>query len=62
LNTSGRKIKEILRRDFPGLYLLCDNEANKAKVADALKVAWERVPHELTDRLINSMPRRLAAM
>lgn len=55
-------MKEILRRDFPGLYLLRDNEANRAKVADALKVAWERVPQELIDRLIDSMPRRLAAV
>jgi uncharacterized protein Yka (UPF0111/DUF47 family) len=57
-----KKIKEILRRDFPGLYLLLDDEANRAKVAGALKVAWERVPHELTDMLIDSMPRRLAAV
>jgi transposase len=34
-----KKMKEILRRDFPSLYLLKDSEANRAKVADALKVA-----------------------
>ncbi|SPQ17983.1 cfc5a8f4-dac1-4dd6-82b6-ad4bda0bf72b [Thermothielavioides terrestris] len=55
-------MKEILRRDFPGLHLLKDTEANRAKVADALRAAWERVPQDLIDRLIDSMPRRLQAV
>ncbi|SPQ23230.1 9187ef6b-60d4-43ae-921b-b90d4690428a [Thermothielavioides terrestris] len=57
-----KKMKEILRRDFPGLHLLKDTEANRAKVADALRAAWERVPQDLIDRLIDSMPRRLQAV
>jgi hypothetical protein len=52
----------ILRRDFPDLHLLSNNDANIAKVEAALKVAWDRVPQALIDRLIDSMPRRLRAV
>ena len=55
-------MKEILRKDFPGLYLLKRNAENTAKVEKALRVAWDRVPQDLIDRLIRSMPRRLAAV
>ena len=55
-------MKEILCKDFPGLYLLKNNEVNRAKVAEALRIAWEKVPQELIDRLIDSMPRRMAAV
>ncbi|KAK4244632.1 hypothetical protein C7999DRAFT_43736 [Corynascus novoguineensis] len=57
-----KKMKAILYRDFPGLHLLKRNDVNIAKVAEALKVAWERVPQELIDRLVDSMPKKLAAV
>lgn len=37
-------MNEILRRDFPDLYALKNNDANIAKVEEALLAAWERVP------------------
>lgn len=57
-----KKMKKILRRDYPGLYLLKKNEANIAKVEGALKDAWNKVPQDLINRLIQSMPRRLATV
>ena len=57
-----KKMKDILRTDFPGLHTLKNNSQNIAKVEDALKVAWERVPQALIDKLVDSMPRRLAAV
>ncbi|RDW79716.1 hypothetical protein BP6252_04354 [Coleophoma cylindrospora] len=54
-----KAMKAILRKDYPDLHLLKDNKENRQKVAEAIKVAWQAVPQELIDRLINSMPKRL---
>jgi hypothetical protein len=37
-------------------YLLKHNQLNRAKVAGALKVKWERVLQELIDQVIDLMP------
>ena len=55
-------MKDILRREFPGLSSLKRNDGNIQRVEEALRVAWERVPQALIDRLIESMPRRLQAV
>ena len=55
-------MKGILYRDFPDLHLLKNNKENITVVEGALKVAWERVPQALIDRLIDSMPRRMEAV
>jgi hypothetical protein len=55
-------MKAILRRDFPDLHLLTNNDANAATVEEALKVPWERLPQDLIDRLIDSVPWRLEAV
>ena len=57
-----KKMKDILRREFPGLSALKRNDENIQRVEEALRVAWERVPQALIDRLIESMPRRLQAV
>jgi rhamnose utilization protein RhaD (predicted bifunctional aldolase and dehydrogenase) len=39
-----KKMKEILRKDYPYLYLLKDNKENRLRVAEAIMEAWWRVP------------------
>jgi len=57
-----KAMKAILRKDYPELATLKDNEENRAKVDKALQVAWWAVPQDLIDRLIDSMPRRVEAL
>jgi len=57
-----KKMKDVLHRDFPALHLLKNNTTNIATVEAALKVAWERVPQALIDRLVDSVPSRLEAV
>jgi len=57
-----KALKSKIRRDYPDLHTLTDNEANRAKVAEALKASWRALPQALIDKLISSMPRRVAAL
>ena len=57
-----KKMKDILMRDFPGLSELTDNEANIVLFHRALRECWERVPQAFIDGLVESVPRRLAAV
>jgi hypothetical protein len=41
---------------------LKDNQADIATLKLWIREVWEAVPHELIDRLILSMPRRLQAL
>ncbi len=55
-------MRSYLGTSIASNYLLKHNELDRAKVAGALKVRWERVPQELIDQVIDLMPRRLAAV
>ena len=57
-----KKMKEILYRNFPDLCRLGANEGNIEVFINALKTAWNRVPQALIDRLIDSMPARVAEL
>lgn len=57
-----KKMKEILYKDFPHLCFLTGSEVNIQEFVAALKVAWERVPQALIDRLIDSMRERVAEL
>jgi len=55
-------IKAILKLKYPHLSSLSDNVANRAMVIAALKAVWWVVPQAMIDRLVESMPRRVAAL
>jgi hypothetical protein len=57
-----KKMKEILYRDFPDLVYLTGSEVNIQVFVTALKEAWQRIPQALIDKLINSMPNRVAEL
>jgi hypothetical protein len=57
-----KKMKEIVYRDFPDLVYLTGTQVNIQVFVDALKEAWKRVPQALIDKLINSMPNRVAEL
>lgn len=49
-------MKGILCKRFRGIYSLLDNEPKRARVANALKVALERVLQGLIDSLVDPRP------
>jgi hypothetical protein len=55
-------MKAILRKMFPDLYLLKNNQENRARVVEAVKATWWAIPQDLIDSLIESMPRRMKAV
>ncbi|KAL8386574.1 hypothetical protein RB599_010757 [Gaeumannomyces hyphopodioides] len=57
-----KKMKETLRRDAPDLHKLGSSEADQARFEAALKSAWDAVPQAFIDGLIDSVPRRVAAL
>ena len=57
-----KKMKEILYKEFPELAYLTRSEVNTEIFIAALKKAWERVPQSLIDRLIDSVPDRIAEL
>ena len=58
----SKATKSILRRLYPELWRLKDNEENRAVEIEALKVVWQAVPQELIDKLLDSMTRRVEAL
>jgi len=57
-----KKMKDILYRDFPHLCKMTGSLENIEEFKAALKVAWGRVPQAFIDGLIDSVPRRVAAV
>ncbi len=57
-----KAMKAILRKMFPDLHLLKNNQENRARVTEAVKAAQWAVPQDLIDSLIESMPRRIKAV
>jgi transposase len=57
-----KAMKGILHREHPNIKDLKKNEADIRTLKGWIKEAWEAVPQELIDRLIRSMPNRLAAL
>lgn len=57
-----KRFKDILRRDFPKVHTLPDNEVNRTAFHTALKAAWDTMPQDFIDGLIDSMPRRAEAV
>lgn len=55
-------MKEILYKDFSELVFMTGSEVNIQVFVDALKEAWRRVPQSLIDRLIASVPDRVATL
>ncbi|KJZ68019.1 hypothetical protein HIM_12591 [Hirsutella minnesotensis 3608] len=57
-----RALKQELITQCPHLQDLKANAASIAELEEKLKLAWDALPQDLFDRLIESMPRRLAAV
>jgi transposase len=57
-----KALKAEMYKKFPNLYALKRNELDIAKFKEMLRIAWNAIPQELIDRLINSIPRRLKAV
>ena len=57
-----KALKGKLLELFPGLYFLTNNKASIEKLKEYLKIAWNSIPRDLIRRLIESLPRRLAAV
>jgi transposase len=53
--------REIIRR-HPDLELMGESEADWQALREAIKEAWNRIGEELLQSLVDSMPRRLAAV
>ncbi|KJZ68152.1 hypothetical protein HIM_12456 [Hirsutella minnesotensis 3608] len=57
-----KALKDKLGAICPHLHEFRKNEASIAKLTEYLHLAWEALPQDLVDRLIDSVPRRLAAV
>ena len=57
-----KALKAKLIQIFPELQELKNNEASIARLKCCLKTAWEEIPQELIQKLIDSLPRRLTAV
>ena len=57
-----KAMKSILYWEHPNIKDLKNNEADIRRLKGWIKEAWEAVPQELIDRLIRSIPNRLAAL
>jgi hypothetical protein len=55
-------MKGILYREHLNIKDLKNNEVDIRRLKGWIREAWEAVPQELIDRLIHSMPNRLAAL
>lgn len=55
-------LKKNLRTLFPELWSLKQNCVDIAKFKECLHTAWEAIPQSFIDKLIEGMPRRLAAV
>ncbi|EAQ83841.1 hypothetical protein CHGG_07812 [Chaetomium globosum CBS 148.51] len=55
-------LKKNLRTLFPELWCLKQNCVDIAKFKECLHTAWEAIPQSFIDKLIEGMPRRLAAV
>ncbi|KPA35671.1 transposase [Fusarium langsethiae] len=56
-----KQLKLNIRKMFPHLNLLKNNEVDKAKLIECIKLAWAAITSEQINRLIDSLPRRLDA-
>lgn len=57
-----KAMKGYLHRAHPEIHLLKKNKEDIQQLKAWIKEAWLAVPQELIDRLIQSMPNRLAAL
>ena len=57
-----KAVKTELRRLYPDMHLLKDNEAHLQRFCSAIKEAWEKVAQVAIRNLINSIERRLRAV
>ena len=55
-------LKDKIRALFPHVRDLKDNEADKAEFKRCVKLAWEAIETPVIQRLVSSLPRRLAAV
>lgn len=55
-------LKRRLRRDFPHLHDLKDNEADRAEFIRCITIAWAAIPQAQITRVIDSLERRLKAV
>lgn len=55
-------MKDILKRDFTALYRLGNSEGAFEESKSALNAAWVEIPQEKIDSLVDSVPRRVAAL
>lgn len=56
-----KQLKLNIRKMFPRLDLLRNNEVDRAKLIECIKLAWAAITPEQINRLIDSLPRRLNA-
>lgn len=56
------RLKRTLYRMFPELSKLKGNTADIAKFKECLQIAWEAIPQSFINTLLDSMPRRVAAV
>jgi hypothetical protein len=52
-------LKYNIRKMFPRLDLLKNNEVDRAKLTKCIKLAWEAITEDQINTLIDSLPRRL---
>lgn len=57
-----RALKLNLKTMFPHLEFLKDNQADRDELIRCLHLAWAAIPLNLITKLIESLPRRLAAV
>ena len=57
-----KALKANIRKMFPHLEELKDNEADREELIKCLKKAWDAITPEQITTLIDSIPRRLAAV
>ena len=55
-------MKRYLQKTFPDLWTLKKNQLDIEKFTACLEEAWGAVPQAFVDGLIDSLPRRLAAV
>src|SRR5262249_15042686 len=55
-------LKRAIRRKYPHLRHLKDNELDRAEFIECAKVAWAEIPQGALRGLIESMPNRLRAV
>jgi hypothetical protein len=55
-------LKRSLNKNHPDLFTLKKNELYVARCKEYMRLAWEGLDQRLIDRLVESMPRRLAAV